>query len=121
MQEESNVSQTIQHLAAYQSRVVFVFLLLSLVLTKPLTYGLVAGSLVAWLATLSQSLIFRRLPEQADARIFFAAMVVAEVLKWLVVAALIVVLSATLKESALGVVIGFITAYLSYFLLLLKG
>lgn len=121
MRKESNVLQTIQRLAAYQSRLVLIFLLLSLVSSKPWSYGLVVGSLVAWLATWSQNFVFRRLPEQADARIFFATMVVAEILKWLVVAVLMIVLSTTLKESALGVVIGFMTAYLSYFLLLLKG
>ncbi|MDO4435223.1 MAG: ATP synthase subunit I [Cardiobacteriaceae bacterium] len=121
MQEEFHVGQTIRHLASYQSRVVLVFLLLSLLKIEPFYHGLVAGSLVAWLATLSQGLIFQRLPEHADARIFFAMMIVAEVVKWLVVAVLIWVLQTIPAVQPLGLVLGFMTAYLSYFLLLLKG
>lgn len=79
--------------------------------------GLAAGSLMAITTTIMAMLIFRRLPKVAPARVFYAAMMLNEMMKWL----LVIVLSALLSQVVppIGLAIGFIITYLAYFWLIL--
>ena len=79
--------------------------------------GLSAGSLIAIFTTIMAMIIFRRLPKVAPARMFYGAMILNEVMKWLLVAVLTVLLVQHVVPFAL--ITGFMVTYLAYFWLIL--
>lgn len=79
--------------------------------------GLLVGSLIAISTTIMAMIIFRRLPKVTPAKMFYRAMILNEVMKWL----LVIVLTALLIQYIfpLALIIGFIVTYLAYFWLIL--
>lgn len=77
----------------------------------------VAGGMMAVVPTLFAILVFRRLPQVMPGKMFYRAMIVCEVGKWL----LVVALGAFFLQShpPLWLLLGFITTYSAYFWILL--
>lgn len=75
------------------------------------------GGVMAAVPTLFAMLIFRRLPKVMSGKMFYRAMIVCEVGKWL----LVVALGAFFLQShaPLWLLLGFITTYSAYFWILL--
>ena len=79
--------------------------------------GLGAGSLIAISTTIMAMIIFRRLPKVVPAKMFYGAMILNEVMKWLLVVVLTILLVQHVVPSAL--IVGFVMTYLAYFWLIL--
>ena len=79
--------------------------------------GLAVGSLIAISTTVMAMIIFRRLPKVVPAKMFYGAMILNEVMKWLLIAVLTVLLVQHVVPLAL--IVGFLVTYLAYFWLIL--
>lgn len=86
----------------------------------PLLTGIAAGGLLSISTTLMAMMIFRRMPQVVSAKTFFGAMVLYELMKWLMIAALGVALIKILALPPLGLIIGFIVVQMAYFWLMAR-
>lgn len=79
------------------------------------------GTTVVMLTTWIQRQFFKRLPNEVDAKTFFRLMLMMEGIKWISVMLITSFFLIQFQPNPLWFALGFISAYLTYFLLWFKG